>query len=175
MIFNFLFLFYFQDIIFPETWRLKLERRCPNWNRLSRVLLTPPSFCVVCSDFSGRDVRVGQRPRRLRPALERHREGGEEILHSHQENFPRTRARICHACRSDSQPPTLSSLGFRCYFEIRLIALPKCSVEVCSWSQSFKCKESNQRDLEPQTGVGAKMHQVHVSNMAPRVRLKLRK
>lgn len=51
----------------------------------------------------GRDVRAGPRPGRLRAALERHREGGEEILRQRQEDLPGTSAGIRHT--RESPPP----------------------------------------------------------------------
>ena len=58
----------------------------------------------LCLDISNRAVSVGERPRCVRPAMERHSEGGEEALCSHQEDVSGTSARICHTCESEIWP-----------------------------------------------------------------------
>lgn len=65
----------------------------------------------LCSDFSSWVVCVGERPCCVRPALERHSEGGKETLCSYQENFSRTSAWICHTCKSDIQSHFLLTSG----------------------------------------------------------------
>lgn len=60
-----------------------------------------PSLTIMFRpDFSCWIVCVGERPGGVRPTLERYSEGRKETLCSHQEDFPRTGAWICHTCKS---------------------------------------------------------------------------
>lgn len=60
-------------------------------------------FDLTCLDISSRIICTGEKPCCVRTALERHSEGGKEILCTHQENVSRTSAWLCDTRKSEIQ------------------------------------------------------------------------
>lgn len=55
----------------------------------------------LSADITGRLVCCGERPCGVRPAVERHSEGGKKILCSCETHLSRTSARIHYTCKSE--------------------------------------------------------------------------
>lgn len=81
---------------------------CLSATEMGSFFLSPWSLCLGISSWV---VCVGERPRCVRPALERHSEGRKETLCSRQENISRTSAWICHTCKSQVQPTLTSTVS----------------------------------------------------------------
>lgn len=85
------------------------------------------SFCLWCrcSDISSWVVSVGERPRCVRPALERHSEGGKEVFYSHQKNISRADSGICHTCKFLSNHKTHPHSHLVFFYQMVRAALTK--------------------------------------------------